>query len=518
MFGKIKNFLFHNTSTRQTVAKNTFWLSVAHVGGRALRAIIIIYAARVLGASEWGAYNYAITLVAFLTLFVDLGISNILTRETARTTDPERRYRIISTSFVMKATLIAFGVLIVVFLAPHMTKIETAKALFPIVAWILVFDSLREFGFAYLRAIEKMEWEAVLTMAMNAIIVILGFVFLAWRTDVVSFAYSYALGTAVGMVSTVYVLRDSFKNIRKYFSPHLIKEILATAWPFAVSGVLGMLTLNTDVIIIGWFRDATDLGYYSAAIRLIQLLYLLPSIISISVLPTFARTAMVDNVKFRQIFERIVSMMFLVAIPIVVGGIITAGPLLTYVFGSSYAPGTLSFQLLLLTLLIDFPAVVLSAAVFAYNRQKNLILYSAIGGVANVIFDLVLIPRFGISGSAIATIGAQLLSNIYLWYILNRINNFSILKHLRKVFIAAIIMSAVTLTLSQLYFHGSPLHVLLVIAGSIPIYFGVLYFLREKLLLEIRTTLQPAVSGVPAGDVSAAAVIQEEMRRSIGAD
>lgn len=70
MLKRIKSFLFENQTVRQTVAKNTFWLTVSNVGGRLLRAVIIIYAARVLGAGEWGAFSYAITLAAFLTVLL----------------------------------------------------------------------------------------------------------------------------------------------------------------------------------------------------------------------------------------------------------------------------------------------------------------------------------------------------------------------------------------------------------------------------------------------------------------
>lgn len=513
MWLKIKKFLFHNTTASQTVAKNTFWLSVAHVGGRMLRAIIVIYAARVLGAAEWGVFNYAITLVAFLTIFVDIGISNILTRETAKSRDKEERKRILSTSFVIKCFLVIFGAFIVIFLAPHFTKIEEAKLLFPIVVWILIFDALREFGFAYLRAIERMELEAMLSVAMNTAIVIAGFVFLKIQTDVVSYTYSYALGTGIGLAMTAYTLRDNIKDIRSHFTFSLIKPIIKAAWPFAVSGILGMLTLNTDVVILGWLKSASDLGYYSAGQRVIQILYLLPTIIAISVLPTFARTAKVDDKRFRQIFERIVSVMFMISLPIIIGGIVVGTPLISYLFGSSYAPGSLSFKILLLTLIIDFPVVVLTSAAFAYDRQKSLIIYSAIGGITNVILDLLLIPKFGIEGCAVATVIAQFSANAYLWSIMKKINYFTILPYLKNVIPASILMGAFSYALLR-----TELHVVGIIAASMPVYFGYLYFTKDRLLLQIRTTLKPAALSELKTDEYAAAAILEETRKRTESD
>src|SRR5512141_48381 len=105
MLQKLKSFLFENTSARQTVAKNTFWLTVSNFGGRLLKAAVIIYAARVLGTEGYGVFSYAITLAGFFTLFMDPGINNILMRD-ASGASPEKREVLFGTSFVIKIFLL----------------------------------------------------------------------------------------------------------------------------------------------------------------------------------------------------------------------------------------------------------------------------------------------------------------------------------------------------------------------------------------------------------------------------
>src|SRR6185295_2625868 len=117
MAGKIKSFLFKNTSTRQTVAKNTFWLTVSNFGGRLIKSVIVIYAARVLGAANYGVFSYAITLAGFLTLFMDPGVNGILMRDAAKADEEEQR-TIFNTIFLIKIVLLVVGVGIIVFIAP----------------------------------------------------------------------------------------------------------------------------------------------------------------------------------------------------------------------------------------------------------------------------------------------------------------------------------------------------------------------------------------------------------------
>jgi O-antigen/teichoic acid export membrane protein len=485
MLDKIRNFLFKNTSTKQTVAKNTVWLTISNFGGRLLKAIVVIYGARVLGAEGWGVFSYAVTLAGFLTLFIDPGINGILMRDASKASDEERS-TIFATTFVIKICLVTLGVLIIIFIAPSFSTLPGAKALLPIVAFILAFDTMREFFSSLIRAREKMEWEAGIFLLTNVAIVAFGFIFLAIAATPASFGWAYVAGTALGAIVAMAVIRNYFKKIFSHFSSRLIAPILQAAWPFAIMGAFGFLLTNTDILIISWIRSAADVGVYSATIRIIQTLYLIPMILQFSSLPLLSRLANSDKAKFRTALERTVSLVFLASIPIALGGAILGTPLMGLIFGIPFRAGGLSFSILLFALLFDFPAVILSSAIFAYNHQKSLIVTSVIGGATNVALDILLIPHFGIAGSAVATLFAQVASNSYLWHVMKKINYFEIMPHLKKIFPAGIVMAAATYLLSLL-----GLHVIVNILLSGALYFAMLYLLREPLLWEIKNVISP---------------------------
>ena len=60
---KIKNFLFKNTNTKQTIAKNTFWLFFGEIIGRILKLGIVVFATRKLGVEGWGLFSYSLAYV-----------------------------------------------------------------------------------------------------------------------------------------------------------------------------------------------------------------------------------------------------------------------------------------------------------------------------------------------------------------------------------------------------------------------------------------------------------------------
>ena len=422
---KIVSLLLKNRGLKQTVLKNTFWLFIGQVMGRVLRGFLVIYSARVLGAASWGIFSYAIGLVAFLTIFTDLGINALITKNTAglKTDGAEKvRQEIISTSFFIKIILILLGLAVLLFFGPVISKIKDAIPLFPIVAFILIFDNLREFGFSITRAMEKMEVEAFFFILTNLAIVIFGFVFLMLDPTPISLAYAYVVGTAIGMFSTFYFLRKYFRHIFKYFKQDLIRPIITSAWPFAMIGIMGSLMINTDIVLLGWFRTAEELGFYSAAQKPVQILYVLPALLATSIFPVLARLAGKDDEKVAQIISRTISSLLWIAVPIAVIGILLGKEIIQLVYGVSYLPAVISWQILITTILAVFPGTIIGNSIFAYNKQKLFIKSATIGALSNIVLDLVFIPIWGAPGSAAATVIAQFATNIFLWNKLKKIN------------------------------------------------------------------------------------------------
>ena len=486
MLEKIKRFLFKNTTTKQTVAKNTIWLSVSNFGGRLIKAGVIIYAARLLGTSGYGVFSYAITLAGFLTLFMDPGINGILIRDASKASEEERR-KIFGTTFVIKLFLLLIGVVVIIFVAPLFTTLSGAKVLLPIVAIILALDTLREFFFSLIRAMEQMEKEAGIFLLTNLGILVFGFLFLYISATAKAFSWGYVAGDAIGTVAAVFVLSDYLKKVSTRFDKRLVLPIFKAAWPFAISGALGLLFTNTDILIISWIRSAAEVGIYSAAIRIIQTLYLIPGIIQFTILPLLSRLAKKDDAKFRTVLERTLGIVFLTSIPLAIGGMLLGAPIMELIFGAPYRAGGPAFDILMVTLLFDFPASILINALFAYDSQKTLVVSSALGGVVNVGLDLALIPSFGIAGSAVATLMAQIVNNGYLWYSMKRINRFTILPRLWRIFTASIIMGICTFIF---LFIG--MNLILNIAICATIYCLLLKIFKEPLLDELLLIVMPS--------------------------
>lgn len=463
------------------IAKNVAWLFGGQIVGRLLRAVIIIYAARFLGAASWGAFSYALSLAAFLTIFSDFGINALLTREGVKS--PELRNKYLATALALKAFVLIVLMTVVTLLADYLTSIPAAAALLPIITLVFAFDSLRDLGVAVARSLEKMEIEAWVNILTNLAITVFGFVFLYKFGSVASLTWGYALGSGFGLLAIIYILRDHFRDLWGNLDMSLVKSLLTSAWPFGLLGLMGVVMINTDVLMLGWLTSAEATGFYAAAQKPIQLLYILPTLIAAAFFPALTRSVKNKDSHFRVIFERGVVATYLLATPIAIGGFLLAGPIMQLLYGSIYLPGTSSFAILALTTLAIFPATIIANGVFAHDKQKNLLGYVILGIGGNIFFNFLFIPVLGIAGSALSTFINQIIINIYLWRQFKKVTEFTIMPHLGKIITAGLIMGVGTFFLRHL-----PVNVIVNIVLSGFLYLASLWILKEPMLRLLKRT------------------------------
>lgn len=481
MFRKIKEALFNNIHTRQTVAKNVFWLSAGQIGSRLFRALVIIYAARVLGAAEYGVFSYVLGLAGFFTIFADIGINPILTKEAAK--DPSRASEFFATSFWIKIVLLVFTAVLILSVAPHFSKIEAAKALLPFAALLVIFDGIREFSSAFFRAKERMELEALVTSATNVAITVFGFLILRASQTAGSIAITYALSAGTGTILGIFILRGQFAKIFRAFRKDLLAPIMNLAWPIAFLSLIGAFMLNVDVVMLGFFKGAEEVGFYSASQKIVQLLYTLPSILAASFYPVLAKfLGQKDSGKVRALMEKGMTASFLLALPIAVGGIILAKSIIVFLYGAAYLPSVNNLQVLLFTILVIFPSLQISNYLMVYDRQRKMVPIILAGSLSNIVFNAILIPPYGALGAAIATVLAQFIYVGLGWRLAKTANYFVTFPHLKKIAVASFIMGVVSLVANQLH-----IHLLINISVSAVVYFFMLYIMKEGSILEIRS-------------------------------
>lgn len=478
-FSNLKELFFGERSTvKGRVLKNFVWLLTSNFASRFIRAAIVIYAARVLGAEGYGIFSYVLGLAGFFTFFKNVGVDSILTREVAK--HPEKQHNYFSTAFWIEVVLVLVTILLVVFVAPFFSKIPAAVSLLPLAAIILAFDDFRDFFFGYFRGKEKMELEAIVTIVSNLSIAGFGLISLLYFKTPLSFLIAYAAASILGTAVAAVLLKPHVSGIVRNFEKGLVKPIFVSALPMAMGALSGMFLFSIDMVILGWWRTPYEIGLYSAAQKTVGILAIASGLIGTSTFPALSRFVHTELDRARNVFESSARAIFLLSIPFVVGGIVLSKPIMSLLFGSAYLSAASVFSILIISILGVHPLVVFVNLIFAFDKQIKIVKYVILASLCNALFSVLLIPRFGIEGAAISIVVTSFVYVGLLWHLAKTLLHFEIVPKLGKMVVSATAMGVIAFILN---WFG--IYVLWNIAISGLFYFVLLYILREDSLEQV---------------------------------
>lgn len=445
----LRNSLLKNITPRQIILKNTFWLTVSQGLSRVLRAIIVIYAARVLGATPWGIFSFLLSLASILVLFSDIGINSLVTRQVSRHQDsPDIS---INTAITLRLVLSVLFAIVFIFLSSFSHSIPDAPILFALMAVVTLFDMLRDLGVCIARGIEHLQIEAAAQIFSNFLMVGLGLLFLLKDPSVLSLTTAYAIASVAGFVLTAFLLRDYIRRLSFSLQWREVKRIVLLALPFSIPAMMGVIIVNTDTVLIRYFGSLKDVGLYSAAQRLVQVAYIVPGLLAVPLFPLMSRLAQSDKKRLASILEKILSLTILLALPLALYSMAYGKEIIHLVYGNEYMLATTSLQILAGTILFTFPFMMLNNIIFSLDERWTIFSYSIIGVISNGVLDILLIPSMGIVGAALSTALTTAIIVLYTFLKIQKALSLSSSTILSRLLIPTIV--AVTLVIFLSYSH-----------------------------------------------------------------
>ncbi len=477
------SFLLKNTSEKQTVAKNFFWLSFGQLMGRLIKAVLVVYAARILGATEYGRISLALGIIGLIFNFSHLGLNSLIVRELAKKIENEKKY--LSTIFYLRIALVSIAVAISLAAGFLMPSKKVGQIFFVLVI-MATLESLISFFYSIARGREKMEKEAFVYLTEVIATTALGIFILFKYPSAFNLAIAYSFGAFLAFLVGIKMFFPYLKSVLKNFEKTLVKPIINDAWPLTATTLIASILGYTDITMLGWIlRNSKDIGFYAAPLKIVNLLFIPIGIMASSIFPLLARKSK-DNSEI-SLVRKTFSMVFLVAVPLVVGGVILAKPLIVLIFSSKYLPSVKIFSVLLFMILTVYPSTIFGNILFAHNRQKMAALFSGASALINIILNYIFIVKLGVIGAAIATVTSQFINFLLFFFYSKKIEKswpitFS---QIKNPLLASLAMSGI-LFIPAL--KSLPVLITIAIAGFV--YLLALIILKEPTIFELKSALK----------------------------
>ncbi len=442
----VKGFLLENQTIKQTIFKNSFWLGAEMAISRLLKLVLIIYVARILGATEYGEFTFALAFVSLFLIFSNLGLDSIVTREFARDKDKEKEkefYSILSLKI-----LLSLGTLILIligsfFIAPD----EAIRKVIWILAVYVLINSFYTVIYSFFYARQRMEYEA-LGEVLNALIVTGAGLYVIFNfPSIINLSYAYLFAAAVVLIFILFFFHLKVLPFKLSWKKEIWRKFLSMSWPLALASLFSTLYANIDSVMMGYLNQITETGWYNASFRIIHITLLPMGLIAGSFFPVFSKFArpskdmVADRIKemkenLQKIWDYDLEIMILLAVPLMVGGITLAPKIINFIYGQDFLPSILVFQILIIMAGICFIYRPFMEVLLASNQQKKIFGIVLMGAIINIILNLIFIPKYSLYGAAGATVITYLSMSILFF---NFTSKYTSIKPLNSKFLFCLI-------------------------------------------------------------------------------
>jgi O-antigen/teichoic acid export membrane protein len=220
-----------------------------------------------------------------------------------------------------------------------------------------------------------------------------------------------ALGSAVGLTAAVAVLRPRLVEKNRGSIAHYASQCIGYGWKAHLSNMLTIVNYRADILLLNLFLTPAATGVYLVAVQIGERLWILSQAVSTVLLPRLSELH--EDEDQRRYLTPLVTRLILLAS--VIGSLVLvlfAPIVINVLVGHEYAGAVGALFWLLPGITLGGAARVLANDLAARGRPE-LNMYAAIVVVIiNLIGNILLIPKLGINGAAIATTCAYAINAI----------------------------------------------------------------------------------------------------------
>ena len=409
---KIKNLSqnlsqFKSRSKLRAIASNTGWL----FGDRVLRMggglFVGVWVARYLGTEQYGLFNYAMAFVSLFTPVFTLGLDDVVVRHLVR--ESSDKSEILGTTFALKLIGGIVSVLLVIFSIFLLQEYKTTTILLvTILAMTGIFRSADTVELWFQSQVQS-KYSVIAKNITYLISMLLRVALILIKAPLLAFAWvalAEIVMSAVALIA-IYQVRGFSKLWNWKWNFTTAKKLLQESFPLIFSGFAILIFMKIDQIMLGQMKGDAEVGIYSAAVRVSELWYFIPTTIVSSVAPAIYAAKEKSEDHYYKRIGQLLRLLTYISLAISIPMTFLSKDIVLLMFGSGYIEAGSILAVHIWASLFVFMGVATSPWFIAEGLNHVSLGKTLLGAILNVILNFLLIPEYAGLGAAIATIASQ---------------------------------------------------------------------------------------------------------------
>lgn len=394
-----------------------------------LSSVVIV---RLLGPEEYGRFAFVLTIVTLFAIPGTLGLPNLMTREiaSAEAVGNWGKMRGImqwtGKIVLISSLLICFAVLLLIW-SDLISINESSLPVLVAGLFLVPLLSFAETISVLLRAMHKVFWGLFPNQVMRPLLMMVGVLALGFFThrSVTAFEVIISLGVVL-----LFVIALETYLARRY----LPKEVMTAradydsyGWwrallPLSVSSGLTAIYTNSDLLMIGFILNEVDVGAYRIALSIANLGAFAFTAMALITQPYYAKAYQQGDMESINSVSRIAgAVSFMCTSGFLIVLLVVGERMFSFVYGTEHVNSYLPTLILCIGRTVFSFWGPLSALFIMAHQEKTMMRVQLVLVSINIIANLILIPKFGINGAAVATAVTYCLQGIVLACLKSRI-------------------------------------------------------------------------------------------------
>ena len=415
--------------TNNKVINNAKWIIICRIVQSLIQMVIGMISARYLGPGNYGLIGYAGSVVGFALPIMQLGLNSTLVHELVET--PEQEGKIMGTALVMDIVSSIGCMLLVAGFVSVANRGETETIIVCILySTMLLFRALElmQCWFQY-----KLESKYASIAALCAYVVVSAYKIyvLATAKSVYWFAVVNSIDFGIAGIALV-ALYYKCGGQSLSFSWKMCRRLFSKGKYYILSSMMAIIVANTDHIMLKMMLGDVENGYYTAAV-------------TCTCICTFVYYAIIDSARpgileakknHPEAYEEKVASLYTIIVYLTllqgIGTALFAKLIVRVLYGEAYLHAVPVLRILAWQVGFNFIGTVRDVWILAEEKNGLLLKLNTASVATNVLINALLIPKYGASGAAIASLATQAFTNVVLGFALKpvRANNRLLLKGL----------------------------------------------------------------------------------------
>lgn len=387
-------------------SKNSLWSLSDNVVRMLIGLIVSAYVIRYLGPKYFGMLSYVLCIINILAPVAGLGIDFILFRNLSM--NLEEREGLIGSAIILRllaGLLLAFIASVTIFFS---SESNLFKVLFYVCAFGLIFNSFTVIR-QYFNALVKARYIAIANTLAFLIVSGSRLFLVSQKFGLIWFALMFPLQKLLLVVLlVVFYFKENNGKAAFKFNRAESMNLLKDSWPLIFSSFVTLLYMSMDQLFIKWYLGLEHVGYYATGVKFVILLYAIPSIFTNTVYPSIVKSFQSDQQEFYRKTQTVYYICFAFSLLMLIFFILFGKVLIFKFFGKEFAPSVIVLMVYSCSLPFAFMGSLSNKILILKNLQRVILKRNLLGLFVNFIFNLLLIPIWGIAGAALSVVIAQI--------------------------------------------------------------------------------------------------------------